>query len=359
MIEVPPTTKYRKGFLCLPKVKDLRKECVLQLFAKNSISDCGRILQDKAKNGKNRPWKEHKLQSLTLAEAFERLEQAERALKVRRCGGFLEFVECEHGHERRLINAYFCKDRLCAMCQWRRTLVIFAQIMQVAHEAAKREKLRFLFLTLTCRNVDSMELPKQLDKLFKAWQRLSQRKAFKDNVRGWFRALEITHRMDRDEYHPHFHAILAVRPSYFTKHYIKQEEWARMWQKSLRVDYLPIVDIRAAKPKREGQTVEAAVAEAAKYTVKPGDYLDPRDELGTDLAVHTLSKALKNRRLVAYGGLFKEIRKELNQQDVEEADLVKIDEDGVTSGCNCSVCNSIMQEVTYWWNHRAKNYVAE
>ena len=39
--------------------------------------------------------------------------------------------------------------------------------------------------------------------------------------------------------HPHYHALLLVKPSYFTKNYIKQSEWVEMWQKALRADYAP------------------------------------------------------------------------------------------------------------------------
>lgn len=247
------------------------------------------------------------------------------------------------------------------MCAWRRSMVVFSQVNDILHVATKGQKLRFLFLTLTCRNVPSEELAPTLDKLFKAWEKLSRRKAFKNSVVGWFRALEVTHKMHSDEYHPHFHAILAVPPSYFKKKdkYITHEEWVKLWQKSLGVDYTPIVDIRTAKPKRKGQGMESTVAEAAKYTVKPGDYIDPADEPGTDLAVHTLDNALRNRRLVAFGGLFKEIRKQLKQKDAEKADLVKIDEDGAPEGCTCEICGAMMEEVTYKWHVGLKNYIAE
>lgn len=103
------------------------------------------------------------------------------------------------------------------MCGWRRSMLIFKQTNDILHVATKGQKLRFLFLTLTCKNVSCDELGSTLDKLFKAWEKLSRRKAFKDSVKGWFRALEVTHKMHTDEYHPHFHAILAVSPSYFKK----------------------------------------------------------------------------------------------------------------------------------------------
>jgi len=149
-----------------------------------------------------------------------------------------------------------------------------------------------------------------------------------------------------------------VRPRYFGQNYLKQAEWAELWRQALRVNYTPITDVRAVRPKRKGQTVEAAVAEVGKYAVKPDDYIDPDDQLGTDYAVETLDKALKNRRLVAYGGIFKEIRRELRMEDVEEADLVKIDEDE-PEACTCDVCRSELMSVVYRWHIGLRNYVAE
>ena len=48
--------------------------------------------------------------------------------------------------------------------------------------------------------------------------------------------------------HPHFHALLLVQSNYFTTNYIKQNDWVEMWQKALRVDYAPSVNVKAVKP---------------------------------------------------------------------------------------------------------------
>ena len=48
--------------------------------------------------------------------------------------------------------------------------------------------------------------------------------------------------------HPHFHALLLVKPSYFKgQGYIKQGDWVEMWSKALRADYLPSVNVKAVK----------------------------------------------------------------------------------------------------------------
>ena len=135
------------------------------------------------------------------------------------------------------------------MCSWRRSKKIFGQVSKVMDKALEENEYRFLFLTLTCANVSGEDLANQLDELFKAFNLLTKRKSVKLAVKGWFRALEVTHNLISDTYHPHFHVILAVNKSYFKKpeQYLKQEQWTQLWKDSLKIDYTPIVDVRAFK----------------------------------------------------------------------------------------------------------------
>lgn len=344
---------------------------------KSIITEYGRVLQDRGKSGQERPWRKHKQESRELAGLYYALagvgekkvnmlgeeveglvdpEMLNKAERVASCGSWLEFGVCPEGHERRLKSAMFCQVRLCPMCAWRRSLMIFHQLNEVLHEAVKREKMRFIFLTLTVRNVSGEELPEAITHLFQSWQRLMQRKVVRDVTVGWFRALEVTRNPKRKDYHPHFHILLGVKPSYFGSGYIKQSEWVLLWQDALRVDYMPVVDVRTVKPKREGQTVEAAVAEAGKYAVKPGDYLlEDSDEAAE--AVRIFDQALRSRRLVAYGGLFREIRRDLKMEDPETADLIKVDEDAIPEDCQCTVCRSGLMSEVYKWHIGMRDYV--
>ncbi|CYH45314.1 replication protein [Streptococcus pneumoniae] len=62
-----------------------------------------KILLDKNKRGKDRNWRGRKLLSLKLADIFK------------------EFIRREDG-SLRLYQAYFCKNKLCPMCNWRRSM---------------------------------------------------------------------------------------------------------------------------------------------------------------------------------------------------------------------------------------------
>lgn len=63
-----------------------------------------------------------------------------------------------------------------------------------------------------------------------------------------------------------------------------------------------------------------------------------------------LDKALAYKRLISYGGILKEIHKELNLSDVEDGDLIHID-DEVEEIANGTT------DVMAYWHVGLKNYV--
>lgn len=290
------------------------------------------ILSDKDGKNEERPWLVKKNKSLKLYNSYFRLGLDKKALRVKECGTFLEFKRY-HDNSLKLNYANFCKDRLCPLCSWRRSLKIFGQTSKIMDKALEEKKYRFLFLTLTAKNCESEDLSNQLTSMFKAFNYFTRRKQIKDSIVGWFRALEVTHNVninskDFNTFHPHFHVILMVNNSYFKKKelYLKQKDFTSLWEESLGVDYTPIVHIEAFK-----NSTSKAVAEATKYTVKDGDYLIEDDEEFTDNTVKVLAKALKGRRLTALGGRLKEISKELKMDDMVDGDLVHTDSQNLES----------------------------
>jgi plasmid rolling circle replication initiator protein Rep len=300
-------------------------------FNKKILNKQTEILSDIDERGKERPWRDKRLKTIPLAESYERLG-LKKYYRVRDCGDYIEFKKFKDG-TLKLNRANFCKVRLCPMCSWRREKKIFSQTSKIMNKALETKEYRFLFLTLTCKNVYGSELSNCLNNLFHSFKKLSERAKFKKAFKGWFRALEISHNLkkdskDYDTYHPHFHIILMVNKTYFDdpNYYIMQEEWTNLWKQSMRVDYTPIVNIKALKTGTKRQTAKS-VSEAAKYTVKDNDYIIPEDENMTDSAVMILDKALENRRLIAFGGELKKIHKSLNLDDAIDGDLIHNDDE--------------------------------
>ena len=224
------------------------------------------------------------------------------------------------------------------------------QTEQIVNEAIIREpKGRFLFLTLTIKNVEGQDLEETMKGLTKAFDRLFRRAKVKKNLLGYLRSLEITLNEETGLYHPHLHILLFVTSTYFknSDSYIPQKEWSEMWQQSAKLDYLPIVDVRAVKPKRNSKNQEIglkkAILETAKYPTKPINF--DRENLEV---IDNLAKALYRKRQIGYGGIFKDIRKELFLDDVENGDLVHASEDEKVSSAG--------QEIVAIWNWERLNY---
>lgn len=284
-------------------------------------------LVDAKANGKPQPWAEHKDQTALLSYAYEQLGNDRKAGRVQCCAPRLVFGRTEEGRLK-LAAASFCRVRLCPVCQWRRSLKLFGQTTEVVKAVQQQRKVAWLMLTLTVKNVDGIDLPNEITIMHKAWDRLCKTKAFQRAVLGWQRCLEITHNVTTgsgayDTYHPHIHALLCVRPSYFTsRDYISRDAWSSMWAAAARLDYVPQVWVSRVKDGSAG-----AVAEVTKYAAKPGDYLTAWDLDMMVSSVEVMDNALHRRRLVAFGGCMKDAHKALGLDDVEDGDLIHTDND--------------------------------
>jgi len=219
-------------------------------------------LYDVKDNGKEVAWKLKRLITLRLAQSYKILNN-NKYESIVNCGGYLEFRRYEDS-SMRLQTAYFCKTRLCPMCCWRRSRKVFANVKNIFESI--EDDYKFLFLTLTIQNVSGNDLDITINKLFISYKNMCLLKRFKSAVKGWVRCFELTYNWQTNEYHPHFHILLAVDINYFNSSlYIEQDEWCSMWKSSLRVDYTPIVDIRVFTESEQGKGKE--IAEVTKYTI--------------------------------------------------------------------------------------------
>lgn len=360
------------------------------------------LLVDLSPTGRPRPWSKHKLSNNKLISVYEflRMSDVDRSNLHRRrsdlltkCGSQLEFEECPHGHIKRLKRAYFCRQRLCSTCSWRRSLFVYHQFLMVAHEVLRlHPDYQFIFITLTIKNCTADRLSDEITHLIDAFDRLRSYKRF-DSIKGTFRTNEVTYNPLNEDYHPHIHAIGVVPPSYFKGSvYISQEELIHLWKKALQVDYAPNVDIRKVRKKHSNiPTVEeslidldyslddslaGAAAEVAKYSVKVQDIIDPKPKLGDspemararlsmadDIShqakvIKSLDHSLNRRRMISYSGLFKEAYISLNQSDVEESNLILMPGEENTD-CTCKICQSELVQVHYLWDQNLRFHLKQ
>lgn len=279
-------------------------------------------------NANDKPWDEHRGQCDDVGGFYAEAAEFERyAVRMSDCSGLLRFGwsnNSETGETYlRLREAHFCRVRNCPVCQWRRALMWQARFYQSLPKIVEvYPSARWVFLTLTVRNCEISELGFTLNEMNVAFKRLASRKEFKP-VLGWIRTVEVTRGKDGSA-HPHFHTLLMVPSSWFTRDYVKHSRWVSLWQECLRVSYEPNVDIRPIKTRvlTEGQcesittALQGAVSETLKYAVKPADMI-------VDLVWFLeLTRQTFKRRFVATGGVLKNI---LKLEEESDADLALAD----------------------------------
>ena len=301
-----------------------------------NITGTGEVLVDLSGTGRRRPWGEMKQKNLALVQLFEAARKLDpeiisdsRMDALKDCAGWLQFAEQIDG-SRKLAKANFCRVRLCPMCAWRRSLKLFSQVSAITDAIlTDKPKVRFIFVTLTIRNVSGDDLRKAIGQMNNGFKKIvDDRKycaasaALRENLLGYMKAIEVTYNPRRNDFHPHIHCILEVRPSYFDGSgggYLTHADWRQMWQSVMGLDYEPQVNVRAIR-----NTTAKAVAEVAKYPVKMDGLLKIKNKEKAAKALIQLKHGIHNCRFVTFGGDFRECKRRLALDDVENGDLVHV-----------------------------------
>lgn len=310
---------------------------------------------------KDAQWDKHRRNLETITAYYGHCEEFEGlAKRTYSCSRHLLFkraTDPDGNSAIKLQRVFTCKVRFCTVCSWARTrvwrrrfLISTPQVIQYNPTA------RFVFLTLTVKNCDITDLNATIKRMSNAFSKLMKRRGVARVVLGYARSCEVTKSVDGTA-HPHFHVLLMVRASYFANDYIKQDDWVKLWQESLQVDYTPVVDIRAVKPKknsdRDGTKIELshheglidAVLEVAKYGTKPSDLIgEPRDKDGKPLGYKgtishrdwflELTRQMHGVKHVVLGGILKQYMtdEDPNEDEIlnavnDEKNILNIDAD--------------------------------
>jgi plasmid rolling circle replication initiator protein Rep len=272
---------------------------------------------------RHKPWDVHRgeaddISTVFAASPFSRHHRyAERVGQCSQYIGFARDPPKNGKTQLKLKSARFCRVRFCPVCQWRRSLQWQARIHRALPRlVADYPQARFLFCTFTIKNCDVHLLRFTLNVMCQAWKRLVQLRIFP--AIGWVRSVEVTRGRIGDA-HPHFHSLLMVQPEYFGPGYLKQIEWATLWQQCLRVNYKPVVDIRVVDPEHEAwrrkeMMVEHrlwnAVSEVLKYAVKVSDMLKD------DKWFLSVSDEIWKTRAVAVGGVLKQYLRDREKENL-------------------------------------------
>jgi len=292
---------------------------------------------------KDKPWDVHRATADLVQRLYAGSDLQRYADRIQQCSKLLGFAlqaQDSGDLKLKLRVCNTCHVRHCPVCQWRRSLVWRARFFEAIPRVREDyPKARWVFLTLTVRNCPLTALRDTLQAMNKGWERLTKLKAFP--ALGFVKSVEVTRNPETGEAHPHFHCLLVVPSSYFGQRYLKHEDWVRLWQQSMRLDYTPVVNVKTVKPKpgTDGDGLTESVLEVLKYGIKESDLTFSAEWL------HELTIQLHKTRAVSVGGI---LRTYLS--DSEPEDLINVagtDEDEPTD-----------EDLRVWfgWREMVKRY---
>lgn len=252
-----------------------------------------------------------------IAQLYYGIDDRKHAEKVLSCAN-----EVCINKDNNFTNTWFCDDKFCPVCQWNKTRYIYAQL----HDVVKvmKDEYKFIFVTLTVRNVKADQLKAKSIEMNRAFSRyFTKGSKYGSIFKGCFRTMEITYNADRKDFHPHIHAIVAVDKDYFTSDkYVSQSELLESWRKSMKDDKIVGVSMESigfgsSKP------LEGVVAEVAKYPFKDVDlYKIPFDEA---LEVFSaLVDTFNNRPVYRFMGVMRTIAKQCEDQREANFDFIQL-----------------------------------
>lgn len=297
---------------------------------------------------KDKPWDTHRAIADTVENLYRSARIDKYADRIESCGKLLEFAlrsDDQGDVGIKLQSARFCRVRHCPVCQWRRAMKWQAKMFTAMPEIKQAyPSHRWLFVTLTVRNCDLVDLRATVTAMNKGFERLSKLACFP--AIGWIKSVEVTRNSETGQAHPHFHCLMLVDSKYFGgRNYIKQEQWRSLWQRSMRLDYVPVVNVKAVKPKVDKLTgqqddIGQAIVETLKYSVKESDLVSDENWLVE------LTTQLHKTRAVAVGGVLKQFLKEEKEDD----DLIHIEEKEKEEEIEDSI------KIYFGWREAIKRY---
>src|SRR5699024_6231401 len=157
---------------------------------------------------------------------------------VKDWAGILEYKQNRETGERKLYRVWFCKSRLCPMCNWRRAMKHGIQSQKVVAEVIKQKPtVRWLFLTLTVKNVyDGEGLNKSLSDMAQGFRRMMQYKKINKNLVGFMRATEVKRNNHGKSRYQQLHVGVGAEPTYYKnrENHVNHKQGIACWSKVIK-----------------------------------------------------------------------------------------------------------------------------
>lgn len=274
----------------------------------------------------------------------------DRARRMRECSDKVEISFCPDCGAYEITRAKLCRDRLCPVCSWRLSIKRYAEMSAVCAALIKDYPVnKWSLMTLTVQNCAPALLDQTLTNMAAAFNRMRQRKVFKQQILGWARTVEVTFNSKENTVHPHYHVLVM-----WAENSDIIQEGARLinhWIASCRdlmVSYKGqnIKEIDGSVKEAECQDITGAVLETFKYTQKASDLLSM--PIGV---FREYTKNMARKRAVAFGGLIKEYMQKLHFKMDDEADEIE----PIKLCKNCG--NAALSKAIYQWSFAERSYL--
>lgn len=278
---------------------------------------------------------EKKLKTVNFLEFMR--DKGVKMDRLQQCGNFLSFQTNKNKTAFLLSGGNFCKNRFCPVCSWLKAKKTAFELLELLKVVELQEKKKFLFITLTAKNVPGNKLADEITDYNKAFKRLTDLKRIRSFNKGCIRKLEVTYNEKENTFHPHFHVIMAVNSSYFTsRDYLSKRKLLELWQQCKRDDSITQVDI---KPVKMNSIYE--IMEMATYSAKTSDLLQSQE------LFDVFYKALRGRQLLTFTEIFKEYKKKIEKGEIDLDEILELK----------ALQEKAVSEILYQWQQHDKKYL--
>ena len=254
---------------------------------------------------------------ILMSDFIEFMEDKNLKLdRLKECGNFIKFQASEDKTKFILSGGNFCNNRFCPFCSWLKAKRTAFELLELIKVVEYTEKLAFIFITLTVPNVPRESLREEIENFNKSFKRLFQTEEFKAFNKGFIRKLEVTYNEERNDYHPHFHLVVAVNKSYFTsRDYMSKRRLLELWQRATRNPNITQVDIKPCRMDTIKQVMELAT-----YSAKQGELYSSKE------VFDGFYEGLFRKKLLVYNGIFKEYKKKIEVGEVDPAQVIELNQ---------------------------------
>lgn len=248
-----------------------------------------------------------------IIPALQNVCLEKRANKIDACGLYKYFALCDDCYTLHFNGAMTCKDKFCAVCQKKRSLLWLSKMKPIFdHYVANGQKV--VFVTFTIKNTEKLKTG--VDMINNAFRYMTNlwkqsKKEFFRRFCGGVRSMEVKRGAGDGLWHPHLHCLFVKTDNTrFAEDFVYLRD---AWKHSLKVVTdcsdsdidLGSVDYKAIKVNKIDDGIKA-ILETFKYITKFNwDNVDD---------IFELIETLQGMRMInTFGG----VRKLLSAKDIE------------------------------------------